>query len=94
MSWATDLSPTASFSLVHGQCGARYTARTGREGVPGVWVVGGSGRGYTGYPPGPILDPYLVIFHASGHTHGQMKGISDIFMRFLRLGPRIDLELT
>ena len=56
----------------------------GREGVPGVWVVGGWVEGYTRYPPGTLPGPYLVIFWLKGPTHGQMKAILELFMRFLR----------
>ena len=37
----------------------------------GSWV--GREGCYTGYYPDTSLDPYLVIFSASGPTHGQMK---------------------
>ena len=50
----------------------------------------GTGEGYTGTPPVPSQYPYLTIFKAKGPTHGQMKAILRIFMRFLRY----DLRLT
>ena len=60
------------------------------RGVPGVWYwVGGLGGLYR-YHPGPSQDPILVIFQATGPTHGQMKAILEVFMRFLRVGSRID----
>ena len=60
-------------------------------------------EGYTGWVAGraipvPLQDPprypYLVIFQGPEPTHGQMKAISEVFMRFLSQGSRIDLELT
>ena len=45
------------------------------------WVPGGT---IPGYYPDQSQDPYLVIIQALGPTHGQMKGISDLLMRFLR----------
>ena len=56
----------------------------GGRGVPGV--VGtrvGGWVGYTGYPAGTLLDPYLVIFKAKGPTYGQKKAILEVSMRFL-----------
>ena len=54
-------------------------------GVPGVGVAG--------WVPGraiPVPSPYgsqdwlFTVFKVKDPTHGQMKGFSDIFMRFLR----------
>ena len=42
----------------------------------------------------PPQDPYLVIFLASGPTYGQMKAISEVSMRFPKIGSQIDPELT
>ena len=44
--------------------------------------------------PSPPMDPYSVIFHASGPTHGQMKAILRLFYEVSEIGSRIDLELT
>ena len=55
-------------------------------------MVGGWSEGYTGYPPALSQDPNISIFKAEGPTHGQMKGKSDYFMRFLRLGLDMVLE--
>ena len=56
------------------------------EGVYPGWVGtwGGLGGCYTGYLPGTLQDPYLVIFREAEPTHGQMKAILDYLMRFLR----------
>ena len=55
-----------------------YQRCTGRV-YPGWWDEGGSWEGYTGYYPGTHQDPYLVIFHASGPTYGQMKAFSKVY---------------
>ena len=52
----------------------------------------GAGEGYTGYYPAMLQDPYLVIFSLKARTHGQMKGILEVSMRFLRKGPEWVLE--
>ena len=54
----------------------------------------GGWRGYTGTLPSQSQGPILTIFSLEGPTHGQMKAISQVSMRFPRKGPRIDLELT
>ena len=73
----------------------------GGEGVPGVWDVGGSREGYTGYYPVPSQYPHLTIFQPQSPTHGQMKAISKVSMRFPRMGldrvqiwSRIDLRIN
>ena len=45
-----------------------------------------------GTSQGPSQDPYLVIYSASGPTHGRMKAISVNLMRFLRIGSRMGPE--
>ena len=52
--------------------------------------LGGYLGGYTGTPPDQSQGPIFNIFKAIRPTHGQMKAILCISMRFLRLG----LELT
>ena len=47
---------------------------------------GGLGEGYTGYPPSHPSGPIFNIFKAKGPTHGRMKAILEVFMRFLRMG--------
>ena len=73
----------------------RVPGRVG-GGVPGVWDDGVAGRGYTGYYPATSQDPILTIFSLRSPTHGQMKGLSEVSMRFLRKGPeltRFDLRI-
>ena len=41
---------------------------------------------YTGTPPVPSRDPYLVNLKAKAPTHGQMKAILSTLMRFPRMG--------
>ena len=84
MSWATDLSPTPLLQPLYTEY-ATVAAGAGRGGVPGVgWDREGGWEGYTGtppdYPPGPIFSLFLV----NEPTHGQMKAILDILMRFPR----------
>ena len=63
----------------------------GQRGVPGVgWDEGGPGGCTTGYPPGTLQDPYLVIFKPRGPTYGQMKLYLRYSMRFPRYDPQID----
>ena len=45
---------------------------------PGYGDEGRGWVGYTGYYHPPTQYPQLTIFHASGPTHGQMKGISEV----------------
>ena len=59
----------------------------------GSWVAGWEGV-LPGYYPAPSKDPYLVIFSLKGPTHGPMKLILEVSMRFPRIDLRIDLELT
>ena len=47
----------------------------------------GGWRAIPGYYPGTSLDPYLVIFSLRAPTHGRMKAILEVSMRFLRYGP-------
>ena len=58
----------------------------------GSWV--GGWEGYTGTPTQPSQGPYIHIYKAEGPTHGQMKGKSEVLMRFLRLGLEWVPELT
>ena len=65
-------------SAVHGRgTGVASSGMVG-GGVPGVWDEGGVGRGYTGYPPDPPQDPYLVYFWLKDPTYGQMKAILEV----------------
>ena len=90
------MSPTTRFSPRYDPCGsvAGSALPVGvGGGVPGV-VVGRVGRRGTipGTQAQPSQYPYLTYFQASGPTYGQMKPILEVFMRFLRIGSRIDLE--
>ena len=55
--------------------------------VGGWWVPGGAIPGTTRTT---LQDPYLVIFKVKGPTHGRMKAISEVSMRFPRIDLRID----
>ena len=63
------------------------------EGVAGVVSGRVSGRAIP-VPQIPVPGPIFSVILASGPTHGQMKGNSLVFMRFLRICSRIDPELT
>ena len=84
------LEPHGIFTQPYGPRGM-YSTSGMRGGVyPGWWGLGGwvgTGEGYTGYYPGTLPDPKYSIFKARGPTHGQMNGISEVSMRFLRKGP-------
>ena len=73
-----------------------YTSRSlVREGVPGVGYTGwGAGRAIPVPRQDPSQDPDLVIFQGPGPTYGQMKVNLSIFLRTMRIGSHIDLELT
>ena len=66
MSWSTDLSPTAIFSLGHDPCssvpGSALPVGGAGEVYPGCGTRGGAGRAIPGYYPDPTQYPYLVIF--------------------------------
>ena len=81
------MSPTAIFYSWDTRAGGPALL-LGGQGVPGVvrdW--GGPGGAIPGTYPVLSQGPYLVIFQGLRPTHGQMKAISDIFMRFLRYDP-------
>ena len=53
----------------------------------GVYRGGYSGwvrEGYTGTPPDWSQEPIFNIFKAKGPTHGRMKAILSVLVRFLR----------
>ena len=54
----------------------------------------GRWEGYTGYYPAPISGPIFNIFQEAEPTHGQMKAIPWIMMRFPKMGLEWVLELT
>ena len=60
VSWPTDMSPTTIFSLGTDRWVTARMSTGGGRGVPGVWDVVGAWEGYTGTPPAPSQDPYLV----------------------------------
>ena len=89
------MSPTALLVSVSGTIRAMTAPDDrprGRGVYPGYgtgWVLGGY---YTGYYPGTLQDPNLVIFSLKVPTHGQMRAILMLFMRFLRMGLEWVLE--
>ena len=89
VSWATDLSPTASFSLADGRCGARYTARVGREGVPGVWDGGWVLEGLYRVPTSTLQDPIFSHILASGPYLRPNEGKSGYFYEVPQIWPQI-----
>ena len=68
--------------------------REGGRGVPGVVGLEGWLGGLYRVLPSPSQYPDLVIFLPQDPTHGQMKAISRLFMRFPRTGLDRVLELT
>ena len=80
-SWATDMSPTAIFSLGHDRAAVLHADHVGGRGVPGVVGSGdrvGTGRGTTGVLPRTIPGPIFNLNLRLGPTYGQMK----LFLRF------------
>ena len=62
VSWATDLSPTASFTQCHGAATRRLAMQVGEGCTRGGEDWGGPGGVLPGYYQGPTQDPYLAIF--------------------------------
>ena len=90
-SCSTDLSPTALLSSRHRHARVQQTrgTRWGRGGVYPGWGYGwvgwvGTWEGYTGTPPGPLPGPIFSIYLRLRPTHGQMKAILSVLLRFPR----------
>ena len=88
------MSPTARLTRAEHGVHLLRDRGAGRRCTRGGGIRVGAGRGYTGYPAGTLRDPIFSIYLASGPTYGQMNPKLRYFMRFLRIGSRIDLELT
>ena len=80
------MSPTTTFSLAAVPVNTSVVDMGAGRVYPGYGMTVGPGEGYTGTQPGPIPGLDLVHILRYSPTHGQMKGKSDYFMRFPRMG--------
>ena len=90
------MSPTTIFRSGTCPCtvGSVYTLGMVRVGevYPGCGMRVVREGYYTGYYPATLRYPDLVIFSLRGPTHGPLKAILEVSMRFLRYASEWDPE--
>ena len=80
------MSPTTHLLSRLAACTRVAVVRAGEGCTRGSAGRVGTGGCYTGTPPVPSQDTIFSIFWVQGPTHGQMKAILEVLLRFPRMG--------